>query len=136
VYSTTVSATPRRAVAAAVLGGALTCVGAMLPWLTLFAGLQSYSGLVGLYGRLVLAAGVLATVGGVVMTTRSDRWLRRTLGGLGIALTLFVVWLLVGLRSTTGDLRHHAMLLARPGPGLFVALVGAILIASCGLPTE
>jgi hypothetical protein len=119
---------------AALLGGALTCVGAVLPWLTFFAGLQSYSGLVGLYGRLVLVAGVLSIAGGATMITRRDRWLRGAVASLGVALTLFVGWLLVGLRSTTGDLHHHAMLLARPGPGLFVAFAGAMLIASCGLP--
>lgn len=134
VRSTEVDAPAYRPAAAALGGGALTCAGAMLPWLTFFAGLQSYSGLVGLYGRLVLGAGVLATIGGVAMITRRDRWLRITVAGFGVMLMLFVGWLLVGLRATTGGLQHQAMLMARPGPGLFVALAGAILIASNGFP--
>ena len=48
----------------AVTGGVLVGVGAALPWLSLFAGLQSYSGLVGLYGRLLIVGAALAVAGG------------------------------------------------------------------------
>lgn len=120
----------RGAIASALSGGALVCTGTALPWLSFFAGLQTYSGLVGLYGRILFAGGALAVVGGAAMLVRRDRWLPRVVGGAGIVQTLFVVWLLFGLRSTTRELGSHAMLLARPGPGLFVALVGAILVAS------
>lgn len=120
----------RGAIASALSGGALVCTGTVLPWLSLFAGLQTYSGLVGLYGRVLFAGGALAVLGGAAMLVRRDRWLPRVVGGVGIVQTLFVLWLLFGLRSTTRELGAHAMLLARPGPGLFVALVGAILVAS------
>lgn len=121
----------RAAIACALIGGALVCTGTMLPWLSFFAGLKTYSGLVGLYGRVLFAGGALAVVGGGAMLVRRDRWLRRVVGAAGVAQTLFVVWLLIGLRATTRELGGmHAMLVARPGPGLFVALAGAILIAS------
>ena len=121
--------------AAAVVGGALICTGTALPWLYFFAGLQSYSGLVGLYGRILFAGGVLAVVGGAAMLVRRDRWLRPALGAAGVLQTLFVIWLLLGLRSTAlALLRMHAMLLARPGPGLFVALAGAVLVAATVWP--
>jgi hypothetical protein len=120
-----------RDVAPALIGGALVCTGAALPWLSLFAGLQSYSGLVGLYGRVLFASGLVAAAGGVAMLVRRERWLRPVVGAVGVAQTLFVVWLVIGLRATTRELGGmHAMLVARPGPGLFVALAGAILIAS------
>ena len=129
---------PRRAaapaygdVASGLIGGVLVCTGAALPWLSLFAGLHSYSGLVGLYGRVLFASGAVAAAGGVAMLVRHERWLRRVVGAAGVAQTLFIVWLLIGLRETTGALGGmHAMLVARPGPGLFVALAGAILVAS------
>ncbi len=118
----------------AVAGGALVCVGAWLPWLSLFAGLHSYSGMFGLYGRLLFAGGVLAVAGGAAMLVRSDRWLRPGVGALGLLLSIFTSWLLLGLRSTTRALRGHPVLIARPGPGLFVALVGALTVAGILMP--
>lgn len=121
-------------IAACILGGALTCAGATLPWLSFFAGLQSYSGLVGLYGRVLFAAGALAVAGGATMLVRRETWLRAAVGVLGVVETLFVAWLLVGLRQTIHGLGMHAMLLARAGPGLDVALAGALLTASTVVP--
>lgn len=60
----------------AIIGGALVGTGAILPWLSLFAGLQSYSGMIGLYGRLLFGGGVLAVAGGVAILVRSYSWLR------------------------------------------------------------
>jgi hypothetical protein len=114
----------------AVTGGVLISVGAALPWLSFFAGLQSYSGLVGLYGRLLFAGGALAVAGGVALAHRSEWWLRAAVGALGVLLALFNVWLVVGLRSTTQGLASHPMLLARPGPGLFVALPGTLIVCA------
>lgn len=120
----------RRVVLTVLLGGALVCVGTMLPWMTFFAGLQSLSGLVGLYGRMLFASGALAVLSGAAMLQRRDRWLLPATAALGVIQTIFIVWLLVGLRSTLRQLDMHAMLLARPGPGLFVALVGALLLCA------
>jgi len=118
----------------AIMGGALVGTGATLPWLSLFAGLQSYSGLIGLYGRLLFGGGVLAVAGGVAILVRSDWWLRPSVGALGLLLALFTGWLLLGLRSTTRELGGHPMLIARPGPGLFVALIGALVVAGTLVP--
>jgi hypothetical protein len=118
----------------AVAGGTLVVAGAILPWLSFFAGLQSYSGMVGLYGRLLFAGGALAVVAGVVIVIGSIRWLRPGVGALGLLLALFTSWLLLGLRSTTRELSGHPLLVARAGPGLFVALVGALAIAGLLVP--
>ena len=118
----------------AVVGGALVVVGAILPWLSLFAGLQSYSGMVGLYGRLLFAGGALAVVAGVAILIGSIRWLRPGVGTLGLLLALFTSWLLLGLRSTTRELSGHPLLIVRPGPGLFVALIGALVVAGLLVP--
>jgi len=117
-------------VGAAASGGALICAGTALPWLSLFAGLQTYSGLVGVYGRVLFAGGVFALAGAAAMFVRADPWLPWLVGALGLALTLFVAWLLLGLHATTAALSMHATLVARPGPGLFVALAGALLVTT------
>jgi len=118
-----------RRAAAVVLGGALVATGALLPWLTLFAGLQHYSGLIGLYGWLVLAGGVASVATGLAMFVRRERWLER--GGLtiGLALTVFTLWLVGRLFETMHGIGADAMLVARPGPGLFVAMAGALIVA-------
>jgi len=118
-----------RHAAAVVLGGALVATGALLPWLTLFAGLQHYSGLIGLYGWLVLAGGLAAVATGLAMFVRRERWLER--GGLtiGLTLTVFTLWLVGRLFETMHGIGADAMLVARPGPGLFVAMAGALIVA-------
>lgn len=115
---------------AMIVGGALVCAGTLLPWMSFFAGLQSLSGLAGLYGRILFASGALAVLSGTAVLHRPHAWLIAAAGAFGVLETLFVLWLLVGLHSTLRDLGMHAMLIARPGPGLFVALAGAMLLAS------
>ena len=112
-----------------LVGGALVCAGTMLPWLSFFAGLQSLSGLVGLYGRILFASGALAVLSGTAMLQRRRNWLLLATAALGVVQMLFIAWLLVGLHSTLTELGMHAMLLARPGPGLFIALAGAVLVS-------
>ena len=126
--------TPGRANAwTSIVGGALVCAGTMLPWISFFAGLQSLSGVVGLYGRILFASGILAVLSGTAMLHRRSRWLLASAAMLGVLQTLFVAWLLLGLRSTLGQLGMHAMLIARPGAGLFVALAGAMLVSTAAL---
>lgn len=124
----------RRRAAAVVFGGALVATGALLPWLTLFAGLQHYSGLIGLYGWLVLAGGVASVAIGLAMLVRRARWLQ--LGGLtlGLTLTVFTVFLVGRLLETMHGLGADAMMVARPGPGLFVAMAGALIVATAAVP--
>lgn len=124
-----------RAALPAVAGGVIVAVGAVLPWMSLFAGLESFRGIAGLYGRLAFAGGALAVIGGVVMLAWPDRRLRLAIGGLGVALTLFAAWVLLGLRATTRHLDRHPFLLPRPEPGLFVVIAGALVVAALLLPT-
>jgi hypothetical protein len=111
-------------------GGLMVAAGTMLPWISLFAGLHPYPGIAGLYGRVMFAGGALAIAGGLAILVRPDPRLRLAIGGLGVGLTLFAGWVLWGLRSTTHRLERHPFLLARPGPGLFVVLAGALLVAA------
>jgi hypothetical protein len=118
----------------AASGGSALVVGALLPWMSLFAGLQRYAGVSGLYGRLLLIGGATAIVAGLAMVVRPRRRLRPVVGVLGLLLTAFASWVLYGLRATLRGLEHHPLLLARPGAGLFVALAGALLITVLIVP--
>jgi len=108
-------------------GGALVMLGACLPWLTLFAGLQRYGGLIGLHGRILFGGGVLAIAAGIGMLRRRRPWLRWATMILGLSLVGFDAWLVAGLLETLH--RGDAMLMPRAGPGLFVASLGVVLVA-------
>jgi hypothetical protein len=111
------------------LGGALIAVGAWLPWLTMFAGLQTYRGIIGLNGRVLLAGGIIVALGGIAgmagrATTRLSRAVSlaaAVLGGGAVAMLVRLITTWRGLAAT------DAMMVARPGPGLFVAILGAVL---------
>jgi hypothetical protein len=122
-----------RAEAAIFVGGVLVMLGAWLPWLTLFAGLQRYSGLIGIHGQLLFAGGALAMAGSLAMLRTSHRWVRWATLLLGAVLLGFDAWLLTGLTATL----HRgvsAMLVPRAGPGLFVSSLGiALVIAGSGM---
>jgi hypothetical protein len=113
-----------------ITGGAMIVVGAMLPWLSLFAGLRSFPGTTGLYGRLLLAGGIMAAVAGAALLWTGWPVLRRALGGFGLTLLAFAGWLTVGLFETLHGMQTNPMLVAKLGPGLFVVLAGALLVAS------
>lgn len=114
----------------AVAGGVIVAVGAVLPWMSLFAGLHPYSGITGLYGRLTFAGGVLSVIGGVALLARPDPRLRRVIGGLGLALALFAAWVLLGLHQITRQVSQHPFLLPRTEPGLFFVIAGALVMAA------
>jgi hypothetical protein len=123
----------------AIAGGALVAVGSILPWMSLFAGLQRYPGVDGLYGRVALTTGAVAFIGGIALLTRPQSpptWLRLGIGGLGVALAFFAGWILLGLRSTIRELGHHPLLLARSGPGVFVVIAGALALSALLLPNR
>ncbi len=101
--------------------------GATLPWLTLYAGLHGYRGTTGLYGWLAFGAGALAFAAGLMATRFDPPWLGRASAAFGGGVFAFAAWLLVGL-VTILRRPEAAMLVPRPGPGLFLVLVGAALI--------
>lgn len=108
-------------------GGALVMAGALVPWLTLYAGLYGYRGTTGLYGWLVFGAGALACaigLGGRRYGPWGLAWASAVLGG---GLLVFTAWLLAGL-ATVLRRPSAAMLAPRPGPGLFLVLAGASVI--------
>jgi len=105
-------------------------VGAVLPWLTVYAGLKTYSGLAGLNGRLLLGSGVLGLLGGVWYLRGRRRALHWALGLWGFVLLAFTGWLLVQLLTAYRGLAADPFFLARLGPGIPVATAGAAALAA------
>jgi hypothetical protein len=117
--------------------GALAIAGALLPWLTLYAGLYAYSGVGGLYGRLVAAGGAAALVAGVLALRAEQRRLAWLGVVLGVALIGFAAWLLAGMQDVLRR-PEAVMAVAQPGPGLVVVLVsgGLMVISSAAIIRE
>jgi hypothetical protein len=112
----------------AFAAGAAVIVGATLPWLTVFNGLRSYSGLAGLNGRVLAAGGAAAILIGVWYGVRGRTSLRYAIGALGFALAIFSAYLLTQLLVTYRSLQ--GMFVPALGPGVFVAAGGALLLVT------
>jgi len=116
-----------------VLAGLAIGIGASLPWMYYFAGLVPLRGVIGLNGRLLLAAAALCVALGV-MLGRGARLgphivLRCVTAALGAGITCVAVWLLIGVWELARARGESAMLALRPGPGLFVVGSGGVLLA-------
>src|SRR5436305_6012516 len=93
---------PRIRAATIIVGGALAVVGVFLPWVRVFAGLQSFSGSRGLYGKALLAAAVVAIGIGVVRFALNVelRGASAVAGCVLVAIAGFVAYqTIVGVRS-------------------------------------
>jgi len=121
------TAQERRLASAAVAGGALMAIGAFLPWLTLYAGLHPLRGVIGLNGRVFAAGGAVCLVAGVRGWSRPAPGVRWVVALFGGALAVFGIWLIVQLLITYRHLRANPMLVPRLGPGLFIAVAGALV---------
>ena len=112
----------------AVVGGGCAVAGAALPWLTVYHGLDSYSGLAGTNGQILAAGGATAVLLGLVYCVRTTAVVRYLIGGLGFALALFSAYLVAQLLSIYEQL--HGIYLPALGPGVFLAAGGALLTFS------
>jgi len=119
---------------AAVLGGSLVVAGALSPWITVFAGLHPYPGTLGLNGRLLLGGGVLSVLAGLAFLLYPAPQLRWAISGLGLVLLAFGGYLLPRLWSAQLEIMSaHSMMVPELGPGLFICLAGALMVAATTL---
>jgi hypothetical protein len=124
-------ARPRRRKLVAVLagtGGACVVAGAALPWLTVFRGLDSYSGTAGSNGQLLASGGAAVILLGFWYGIRGTPRTRYAIGILGFALALFSAYLVAQLLVTYRSL--EGIFLPALGPGVFVSAAGALLIVA------
>jgi len=112
----------------AIGGGVIVILGACLPWFSLFAGLQPYRGVDVLNGRLLTGGGILSLLAGAWFFRRGDHSLRWGIGLLGFVMLAFASWSVVQLFILYRELAADPMLVAKPGPGLIVVTVGALLV--------
>jgi hypothetical protein len=125
---------PRQSVTAMiiVLGGMTIIAGTLMPWMTLLAGLQSFRGIIGLYGKLIAAGGVVAVGLGLTVALKDSPILRLTAVAVGAAVVFSCIALLHNLTSVVGHLRGDPMMVASQGKGLYICLIGgALLCGSC-----
>jgi hypothetical protein len=126
----TVSSWPRGWRAAAgltsVAAGAVIVAGAFLPWVEAFGGLVQVPGIRGSNGWILAAAGSVIAAAGLVQLARPGQAARWTAGLAGFAAAGFSGYLLIQLAESMRVLGGDSMVIARPGPGLWTALAGAL----------
>lgn len=126
---TLVTTIPERLIgAAAIGGGAVVVAGAFLPWLSIYAGLESYRGVAGLYGRLLAGGGAVTVLLGLRYLQRPGRQLRWGIGLLGAVLLAFSLWLLVQLFVAYREIGGNPFVVGRLGSGLYASTAGAALV--------
>jgi hypothetical protein len=109
-------------------GGGCVIAGSVLPWLSVYQGLDTYRGTAGTNGRLLVAGGAAVVLLGLVYRLRPAVVVRYLIGGLGFLLALFGAYLLAQLLSIYKEL--HGVYLPALGPGVFLAAGGALLTLS------
>jgi hypothetical protein len=120
---------PAKLIAAgAIGGGALVVAGGLLPWLSIYAGLESFRGVAGLNGRLLVGGGTFSVLLGLRYLQRREKPLLWAIGLLGAVLFGFSAWLVVQLFAVYRDVGGNPFLAGRLGPGLFISSAGAALI--------
>jgi hypothetical protein len=127
IEPTTTRRVSHRRISAAtmMIGGALTVAGVFLPWVRVFAGLESFSGSRGLYGEALLATAAVAIGIGIVRFSFNVelRGASVLAGCVLVSIAGFVAYqAIAGVRS------FDPMLLPTTGPGPFVALAGGVVV--------
>jgi hypothetical protein len=116
--------------AMSALGGALTVLGGVAPWLSFFAGLQPVRGIDGSSGVLLVALGGSTGLAATAYLLRGGPAVRWLLGILGFATLALAGYLGVNLLVEYSRLAADPLLVARLEPGLGVVLIGGALVAA------
>jgi hypothetical protein len=108
-----------------VAAGATIVAGALLPWVSAFAGLIQVPGVRGLNGQILAAAGLVIAATGLYQLVCGGAAARWVAGLTGFAAAGFAGYLLIALTRTMRALGGDSMVFARGGPGLWVAATGS-----------
>ena len=111
-----------------IFGSFLIVLGTVLPWVTVLGGLQSFAGIAGLNGRILLVSGVISLVAGIIYFAKPVTVVSWGIGLFGFFQLAFCSWLLLGLWKTYQQITQDSMVIGGIGPGLFVVTLGALLI--------
>lgn len=132
------SAPSNRAVAGALalVSAAMLAAGAALPWLSFFAGLQPRSALGTTNGTVLLAAVAIGVLLGLATLRSPSSWPRRGLALLGIGLTAFSAYLVVGFVAVYRELSADPLLVVEVGPGLVLVVAGSLIALLAGILTD
>ena len=117
----------------AILGGAMVAIGVAQPWFSLFAGLQPVSAIGTSNGALLLVGAAVVVGLGLLAIVRDSALARRALVVAGIALVAFGAYLAVGFVTVYRTVSADPMLVAQPGPGLAIVILGALLILATAM---
>jgi hypothetical protein len=109
-----------------VAAGVVVIAGAFLPWVEAFAGLVQVSGVRGSNGQILASLGTLIACAGLYQLARPGERARWVAGLAGFAAAGFSGYLLIQLARSMRVLGGDSMVIARPGPGLWVAATGAL----------
>ena len=113
---------------AAIVGGAALAIGARLPWMSFYVGLQPLRGTRGWHGQAFFACGIALVAAGLVLAIRPDRRVRIIVGTLGTACAVYASYLLVRLQmAVTHIAAHDPMMFVKRGPGLFLIVAGGLI---------
>ena len=123
-----IATAPRLIGAGAIAGGVVVAVGAFLPWVSIYAGLESFRGVAGLYGRLLVGGGGLSVLLGLLYLRRPGAALRWGISVLGATLLAFCGWLLVQLFVVYREIGGNPFVVGRLDSGLYVSTVGAAIV--------
>jgi hypothetical protein len=109
--------------------------GALLPWLSFYGGLDTFRGVDGTNGRVLLGGGALAIALGLAYWLRAITMLRWTIAAVGFAASGFAAWVVAQLLGTYQQLQGDGFVVPSLGVGAFVALAGsALLLATLLVP--
>lgn len=115
--------------------GAAIITGALLPWVETFGGLIGIPGIRGGNGRILAAAGAVIAAAGIYYLVRGGQAARWLAGLAGFAALGFSGYLLIQLTRSMNVLGGDSMVIARGGPGLWVAGAGsAVAFATLFFP--
>lgn len=118
---------------AAVVAGAGTVAGAFLPWVSTFAGLQTFASADGLYGQVLAGLGAVVAVSGLVLLWRETAVGRWVLLAAAVVAALLSGWMLMRSEGLYASLAADPFTVAERGPGGFVALACALTAVALAL---